>query len=130
MILVACPGGATSNLISHLAKGDIALSVTLTACSSLITIITIRFIINFSILHFLEQDQILRLDLVKTIIQIFAITIIPVSIGMIIRKYNERFVLKMAKPVRIASAIVLAIVIIGLLIKEMKISFLILKKQV
>ena len=118
MILVACPGGATSNLISHLAKGDIALSVTLTAFSSLITIITIPFIINFSILHFLEQEQIIRLDVVKTIIQIFAITIIPVSMGMIIRKYNEGFALKMAKPVRIASAIVLAAVILGLLIKE------------
>jgi len=118
MILVACPGGATSNLISHLAKGDIALSVTLTAFSSLITIITIPFIINFSILYFLEQEQVIRLDVVKTIIQIFVITIIPIGIGMIIRKYNEPFALKMAKPVRIASAIVLAVIIIGLLIKE------------
>ncbi len=47
MILAACPGGPTSNLITHLAKGDTALSVTLTAISSFITILTIPFIVNF-----------------------------------------------------------------------------------
>ncbi|MBW1295310.1 bile acid:sodium symporter family protein [Aquimarina litoralis] len=118
MILAACPGGATSNLISHLAHGDTALSVTLTAFSSLITIITIPFIVNFSLLHFLSENQTIQLNVVETIIQIFVIIIIPVSIGMIIRKYNEGFALKMAKPVRIASAIVLALVIIGILVKE------------
>ncbi|KAA1246843.1 bile acid:sodium symporter family protein [Aquimarina sp. RZ0] len=118
MILAACPGGATSNLISHLANGDIALSVSLTALSSLITIITIPFIVNFALLYFLEEAQTIKLDPVKTITQILVITVIPVSIGMLIRKYNGDFALKMVKPVRIASAIVLALVIIGIAIKE------------
>ncbi|WP_024772695.1 bile acid:sodium symporter family protein [Aquimarina macrocephali] len=118
MILTACPGGPTSNLISHLAKGDIALSVTLTALSSLITILTIPFIINFALLHFLEEGQMIRLNVMTTIIQILVITIIPVGIGMLIRKYNERFALKMAKPVRRASGIVLILVIAGITIKE------------
>ncbi|WP_438425585.1 bile acid:sodium symporter family protein [Aquimarina macrocephali] len=118
MILTACPGGPTSNLISHLAKGDIALSVTLTALSSLITILTIPFIINFALLHFLEEGQMIRLNVMTTIIQILVITIIPVGIGMLIRKYNERFALKMAKPVRRASGIVLILVIVGITIKE------------
>jgi len=118
MILAACPGGATSNLISHLAQADTALSVTLTAFSSLITIITIPFIINFSLLYFLSEDQTIQLNVVETIMQILVIIIIPIGIGMMIRKYNEAFALKMAKPVKIASAIVLALVIIGILIKE------------
>ncbi len=118
MILAACPGGPTSNLISHLAKGDIALSVTLTAISSFITILTIPFIVNFALLHFLEEGQMIKLDIVNTIVQILVITIIPVSIGMMIRRYKEGFALKMAKPVRIASGIVIALVIIGLTIKE------------
>ena len=54
MILAACPGGPTSNLIAHLAKGDTALSVTLTSLSSLVTIITIPFIVNFALIHFLR----------------------------------------------------------------------------
>lgn len=118
MILAACPGGPTSNLIAHLAKGDLALSVSLTAISSFITILTIPFIVNFALIRFLEQGQIIKLDIVSTIAQIFVIIVIPVGLGMMIRKYKESFALKMAKPVRKASGIVVALVIIGVVIKE------------
>ena len=118
MILAACPGGPTSNLISHLAKADLALSVSLTAVSSLITIITIPFIVNFALVRFLDEGQLIQLNVPQTIIQIFAIIVIPVFFGMLIRKYKEAFALRMAKPVRIASGIVLALVIVGILIKE------------
>ena len=118
MILAACPGGPTSNLIAHLARGDTALSVTLTSLSSFITIITIPFIINFALEHFLNEGQMIRLNVLETIIRIFVIIIIPVSIGMIIRRYKEAFAQRMAKPVRTASAIVLALIIIGIVIRE------------
>ena len=118
MILAACPGGPTSNLITHLAKGDTALSVTLTALSSFITLLTIPFIINFALTHFLDAGQMIQLDVVETISRIFIIIIIPIIIGMIIRRYREKFALKMANPVRKASGVVIALVIIGILIKE------------
>ncbi|MFD2568639.1 bile acid:sodium symporter family protein [Pseudotenacibaculum haliotis] len=118
MILAACPGGATSNLISHLAKADTALSVTLTAFSSFITIVTIPFIVNFSLEQFLDQSNQIQLDIVQTFLQILMIIIIPVSIGMLIRKYRESFALRMGKPVHIASALVLILVIVGIIIKE------------
>ena len=118
MILAACPGGPTSNLITHLAKGDIALSVTLTALSSFVTILTIPFIINFALKHFLDEGQMIRLDVVETIMRIFVIIVIPICIGMIIRRFKESFALKMAKPVRKASGFVMALVIIGIVIKE------------
>lgn len=123
MILAACPGGPTSNLITHLAKGDIALSVSLTALSSFITILTIPFIINFSLIYFLNDGQLITLNVFETIIQIMIITIIPVSIGMLIRKYKEAFAMKMTKPVRRASGIVMILIIVGIVIKE-KDSFL------
>jgi BASS family bile acid:Na+ symporter len=118
MILAACPGGPTSNLIAHLAKGDTALSVTLTALSSFITILTIPFIVNFALIRFLDQGQMIQLDVPRTIAQIFIIIIIPVIIGMLIRRNKETFALRMAKPVRIASGIVIMLVIIGIVIKE------------
>lgn len=118
MILAACPGGPTSNLISHLAKGDIALSVSLTALSSFITILTIPFVINFTLIQFVEEGKIIKLDVFQTILQIFVIVVIPVTIGMVIRKYNEGFAMKMANPVRKASGIVMALIIIGIVIKE------------
>lgn len=118
MILAACPGGATSNLISHLAKADTALSVTLTAFSSFITILTIPFIVNFALEEFLDQSNMIQLDVFQTFLQILMIVIIPVSIGMLIRKHKERFALKMGKPVRIASALILVLVIVGIILKE------------
>jgi bile acid:Na+ symporter, BASS family len=118
MILAACPGGPTSNLIAHLAKGDTALSVTLTSLSSFVTILTIPFIVNFALIHFLEEGQMIRLDVLETILQIMGIIVIPVTIGMIIRRYNEKFALRMANPVRKASGFVIALVIIGIVVKE------------
>ena len=118
MILAACPGGPTSNLIAHLAKGNTALSVTLTAISSFITILTIPFIVNLALESFLDQGQVIQLDVMETIVQVMAIVVIPVIIGMLVRKYKEAFAARMAKPVRIGSGIVLALVIVGLVIKE------------
>lgn len=118
MILAACPGGPTSNLIAHLAKGDTALSVSLTAVSSLLTIITIPFIVNFALSEFLEAGEMVQLPIGKTIAQVFVIVIIPISIGMLIKSKNNAFAEKMEKPVRTASAVVLALVIVGIILKE------------
>ncbi|MFY0592973.1 bile acid:sodium symporter family protein [Roseivirga sp.] len=118
MILAACPGGATSNLISHMSKANTALSVTLTAFSSFITILTIPFIVNFALSEFMNKGEVIRLDVVQTIIQVMVITIIPVIIGMTIRKYKTAFALKMEKPVRTASGVVILLVIVGLCVKE------------
>jgi len=114
MILAACPGGPTSNLISHLAKADLALSVSLTAMSSLITILTIPFIVNFALVNFLDTSQYIELNILATIGQIFIIIVIPVVVGMLIRHYNEPFATKMARPVRIGSGVLLVLIIVGL----------------
>jgi len=118
MILAACPGGPTSNLISHLAKGDLALSVTLTALSSLITIITIPFIVNFALVRFMGEGEFIKLGILETILQVFVIVVIPIIVGMSIRIFYPNFARKMAKPVKVTSAIVLAVIIIGLVLKE------------
>lgn len=118
MILVACPGGPTSNLISFLSKADLALSVTLTALSSIITIFTIPFIVNFALNHFLEVEQLIELNVFGTITQIFVIVVFPIAIGMLIRHAKPVFAERMSKPVRIASGIVLALIIIGIAVKE------------
>ncbi|NRB52701.1 MAG: bile acid:sodium symporter family protein [Saprospiraceae bacterium] len=89
MIVTACPGGATSNLISHLSKGDTALSISLTAISSLITVFTIPFIINYSLLHIMgESGKAIQLPVMTTIINIIKLTALPVALGMFI---NYRF---------------------------------------
>lgn len=118
MILAACPGGATSNLLTLLAKGDTALSVTLTAINSLITIITIPIIITFSLDTFLGESAEVNAPVLSMISQLLVIIVIPLSIGMLIKNKAPSFADRMDKPVRIASGVLIALVIIGLVIKE------------
>ena len=117
MILSLCPGGPTSNLITQVARGNIGLSVTLTALASLITVFTIPIILSEAITYFTgETDVIIELPVVQTMLQILVITIIPVSIGMIIRKKNEGFALRMERPMRIASTVLFIIIFLLVMI--------------
>ncbi|GAB5551753.1 MAG: bile acid:sodium symporter family protein [Saprospiraceae bacterium] len=118
MILAACPGGATSNLIAHLAKGDTALSVTLTAFSSLITVLTIPFIVNFAIVEFMPNGQAQQLNVFNTVIAVLIITVIPVLIGMYVRSKAPDFTQRMERPVKIISGIFFAAILAAAIIKE------------
>ncbi len=111
MILSLCPGGPTSNLITQVARGNIGLSVTLTALASLITVFTIPIILSKAITYFTgETDIVIELPILQTMIQILVITVIPVSIGMLIRKKNEAFASRMERPMRIASTVLFIII--------------------
>ena len=118
ILLAACPGGPTSNLITHLAKGDTALSVSLTAVSSTITVISIPFIVNLGFVMIQGSGTAFQLDVLQTIGQVFIIVLIPISIGMLIRRFKTDFANRMDKPVRTASGIVFVLVLVGIVIKE------------
>ena len=118
MILSACPGGPTSNLLTHLAKGDTALSVSLTAVNSLVTIISIPLIVNFALAVFATDDMFISAPVGKIIGSLIAIIAVPLTIGMLLKHYKPYFADKMDKPVRIASGAVLVLVIVGLVLKE------------
>lgn len=118
MILAACPGGPTSNLVSYLAKGDVGLSVSLTTANSLLTIFTIPFVVDFALRQFLKANEMITIDKLQTVIQIFVIVIIPVSLGMLVKRSRPLFADKMNKPVKITSALVLFFVIIALVLKK------------
>ena len=114
MLLAASPGGSTANLFSYLFKGDIALNISLTAINSVVAAVTLPLIMNFSILHFMQESQQITLPLSK-IVQVFAIIIVPVGIGMLIRHYAPKLTEKLNKPLRIF-AVVFLIAIIALAI--------------
>lgn len=90
MLLVLCPGGTTSNLFTYLAKGDVALSVTMTAIASVITVFTIPVVLSYSLVHFMGAGTEFQLPIVKTMISLIVITILPISIGMLIKRYKPR----------------------------------------
>ena len=94
IIIAACPGGVTSNLITHVSKGDTALSVTLTAISSIVTIFTIPFLTNYGLENYMGNETAITLPLKDTVGALFLITIVPVSVGMIVKNYQEGFAQK------------------------------------
>jgi BASS family bile acid:Na+ symporter len=117
MMLAASPGGTTANLYSHLFRGDIALNITLTAVNSVIAVVTLPLITNLAIAFFRPFDDELGMQWAKTL-EVFAIVLLPVIAGMIVRRLWPRFADAMDKPVRIVSVIVLIIVIAGAVVSN------------
>lgn len=115
MLLAVCPGGTTSNLYAHLGRGDVALSVTLTAVASVVTVFTIPFIINGTLLHFMGETAQLSLPVGKTMISLMALTAIPIAIGMTIRGFFPRFAIIVEQKVKYF-AVIFLILLIGFLV--------------
>lgn len=120
MMLAASPGGSTANLYSHLFRGDVALNISLTALNSVIAVVTLPLITNLAIAYFMPGDTTLGLQLSKTI-EVFVIVLGPVAIGMLVRKWRPQFAEAMDKPVRIASVVILTIVIAGAIVSNLTI---------
>lgn len=121
MIIASCPGGATSNLITYLSKGDVALSITLTACSSVITVFTIPFILNFSLDYILGSSGFdIQLNVWNIIKSLAVLTIIPVMFGMFVNAVLPDFTAKAEKFIAIASVffILVALVIIVMQLRQ------------
>src|SRR5262245_40659992 len=117
MLLAASPGGATANLFSHLAKGDVALNITLTAINSVLSLITMPLIVGFALTHFMGDARAIPLQLGK-VIQVVAMVLVPVAIGMLVRSRSPGIANRLDKPVRIVSALFLAGVIGSALLRE------------
>jgi BASS family bile acid:Na+ symporter len=83
MILAACPGGVTAAIITDLSRGDTCLSITLTACTSLLSFITVPIIVGFSLEHFLGEAAAVDFPVGQAIGGLFLITLIPVAAGLV-----------------------------------------------
>ena len=121
MILATCPGGPTSNLITQVCKGNIALSVTLTAIASIVSVLTIPFILSYALAYFGSETNVaIKLPILDTILQIMVITVIPISIGMLIRKFKTNFAKRMEMTMRIASTVIFILVFMAVLAANFK----------
>ncbi|MGE3192355.1 MAG: bile acid:sodium symporter family protein [Microbacteriaceae bacterium] len=122
MLLAASPGGTTANLYSHLFRGDVALNITLTAVNSIVALFTLPLITNLAIGFFLPGEAGLGIQFSKAL-EVFAIVLIPVAIGMVIRRLAPKFADAMDRPVRILSMVILAIVIVGAIVANRELFF-------
>lgn len=116
MLLAASPGGTTAALFSHLFRGDVALNISLTAINTVVAIVTLPLITGFAINHF-KKDLDVSLP-PGELVNVFALILIPVGLGMLVKAKSPAFAARMDKPVRIASAVILAILILGVILAE------------
>ena len=117
MILACCPGGVTSNMLTKLAKGDTALSISFTAIVSIISVITLPIIVSFSMQYFLGSNA-PSINILSLGMTMFCITTIPVGIGLFINTKYHDFSVSFSIIANKISTILFVIIIAGALTSE------------
>ena len=118
MIIAAAPGGVTSNILTSFAKGDVALSISLTAIISLLSVITVPFIVLTSLTLLEYPDLDLNISLTSLAISMFLIVTVPVIIGMMLRKFVSNVAIKFEPFAKKISAVLFIIVLLGAILAE------------
>ena len=117
MILASCPGGTTSNLMTLMARGDVALSISLTAVISLLAVLTVPLIVGNSLTHFMGQAA-PPLPVLETVLKITAIVVVPTALGMLVRRSAPAFAQWAGGHTRLVSIVVFILVVIAGLISS------------
>ncbi|MFP4024495.1 MAG: bile acid:sodium symporter family protein [Thiohalospira sp.] len=120
ILITACAGGSATNLITHMLRGNLALSISLTAINSLITLVTLPLIVNLGLIIFIGVERDIHLPVFDTIFDIFMTILLPTFIGMIIRYYNFRFALKTERPLKIILPMILLFAFMGIIFFDNK----------
>jgi len=118
MIIAAAPGGVTSNILTSFAKGDVALSISLTAIISLVSVITIPFIVLTSVGLLSNTNVIEDISLIAMSRDIFLIVTVPVILGMLLRKFVSGIALKFEPIAKKISTILFVLVLLGAIAAE------------
>ena len=112
MILAACPGGVSSGLLTHLARGDTALSISLTAVTSVAAVVTVPFVVDLSMQQFMQTGVSVDFPLLKMVRGVFLLTTVPVLLGMSLKAWRPALALRLERPTgRLATALFVLIVL-------------------
>ena len=117
MVIAAAPGGVTSNILTKFADGDVALSVTLTAVVSLLSIITVPLIV-FNSANYLSIEIVKEISMINIALKMFFVVTVPVILGMIVRSLMTEFIISKTLLVQRLSVILFLIVFISIWIEE------------
>jgi BASS family bile acid:Na+ symporter len=111
-IVSLCPAGTTSNALTFVGRGNVALAVVLTALTSLVTVFTIPIVLSWAVPWFLAgRGTVPTLDVGTTILQLVRITVIPIVVGMVVRHFAPAFAARLAKWLRPTAFVILVVVI-------------------
>ena len=118
MLIAAAPGGVTSNVLTKFADGDVALSISLTAITSLISIISVPFVVFLSIDLF-DIDYVSKeISMVGISLKMFGVVTVPVIIGMLLRKFADDFIIRNMNIIEKSSIVLFIIVFVSIYIEE------------
>ena len=117
MLLAASPGGISANLFSHLFGGNVAMNISLTAINTLLSIATLPLIANWAIAAFAKTGQVAPIQFGK-VLEVTAIVLVPVVIGMFVRVRAPSFAARMEKPMKAFSACLIATLAVLSIAKE------------
>ena len=119
MIIASAPGGVTSNVLTKFANGDVALSISLTAIISLISVISVPFIV-FTSIKLLNYDSVSEnLSILSIAVKMFLVVTLPVIIGMFIRKFAKNFIDAKVKLIQNISVILFIVALFGAIYQEL-----------
>jgi bile acid:Na+ symporter, BASS family len=117
MIIAAAPGGVTSNLVTAFARGDVALSISLTAVTSLLSVVTIPLVVAVSY-RLLVGGEAGDVSLLGTAVSVFLVVTVPVLLGMAVRRFATAFAIRFEPTARRISTILFVLVLLGAILQE------------
>lgn len=117
MLIATCPGGTTSTMLTHIGRGDVALSITLTTFTSMMSVVTVPLIVGWSLGAFMGAAA-PELPLLRTIASIFVILIAPTALGMTIAAYAPRFAAWAEPKTRPLALLLFVLIVTGALVAE------------
>lgn len=117
VIIAACPGGTTSNIFTYLGGGDVALSVILTVLASLVTIVSLPFFTSLALDVFGHGPQQIELPVMRTVLALLTIVVLPLIIGMCVRKFAPRAAAAGEKLVGVFGLMVLVVLIVAIMLQ-------------
>jgi BASS family bile acid:Na+ symporter len=118
IIIAAAPGGVTSNILTAFAKGDVALSISLTAITSLLSVLTVPLIVTAAYAHLIGDAASQDVSITRTALSVFAIVTVPVLLGLAVRHFADGFALRFEPAARKVSTVLFVVVLAGAILQE------------
>lgn len=121
IILAACPGGITANLLTHLAGGATALAVSLTAFTSVVDTITVPFVVNLALHVFAGQQEAVALPIGRMSAGLFAVATLPLLLGMTLNRWRPALAARIERVARPVATLVFALIVVGAFVSQARI---------
>lgn len=118
MLIAACPTGATSNLLTYHARGDVALAVSFTAFAGLVSIVTVPAIVAWSYFKYMGAEQTIAFPYAQVMMQIFLVMGLPVALGMLVRATAPAWVTRWQPRLSLAGTILFVLIVIAAVAKN------------